>query len=154
MSWNEFNVEVDIIIGEPMGYCMHFDGMLDRMIEARDMFLTSKGLMFPNSLSFKCAALHDEHFYDHKIQFWNSVYGIPMTSMKKWISHQPIIRIIDPALIVSKVTKLLTFNLQTVSYQQIIQIDRVFELELLSSCKANGLSFWFEVTFDQGFEKA
>jgi hypothetical protein len=59
LSWNDFNVEVDIIIGEPMGYCLHFDGMLDRLIEARDLFLTKKGLMFPNSISFKCAAVHD-----------------------------------------------------------------------------------------------
>lgn len=60
MSWNEFNAEVDIIIGEPMGYCMHFDGMLDRIIEARDRFLNKKkGLLFPNILTYKCAIIHD-----------------------------------------------------------------------------------------------
>jgi protein arginine N-methyltransferase 1 len=67
MAWKDFNAEVDIIIGEPMGYCMHFDGMLDRIIEARDLYLNKKGLIFPNFISFKCAIIHDEHFYDHKI---------------------------------------------------------------------------------------
>lgn len=59
LSWKDFNVTVDIIIGEPMGYCLHFDGMLDRIIEARDLFLAKKGLIFPDSLNFKCAVVHD-----------------------------------------------------------------------------------------------
>lgn len=70
-----------------MGYCMHFDGMLDRIIEARDMFLAKKGLIFPNTLIYKCAIIHDEYYQDYKIQFWDDVYGIPMTSMQKWVSH-------------------------------------------------------------------
>ena len=136
-----------------MGYCMHFDGMLDRMIEARDLFLAKRGMIFPNKLSFKCAIVHDEHFYDHKIEFWNDVYGIPMTSMKQWISHEPMIRVVDPNLIVTKVAKILTFDLQEISYEEIIKIDRIFELQLLSSAKANGLTFWFEVQFNLGIEK-
>lgn len=67
--------------------------------------------MFPNSITFKCAAIHDEYFYDHKIEYWNDIYGIPMKSMKKWISHEPTIRIVDPTLIVSRVAKLISFNL-------------------------------------------
>ena len=65
-----------------------------------------------------------------------------MTSMKKWISHEPLIRVVDPSLIVSKVAKLFTFDLQTVSYEEIIKIDRVFETELLGECKANGVVFF------------
>jgi len=42
-----------------MGYCLHFDGLLDRIVEARDLHLTKGGLIFPNTLSFKCALLHD-----------------------------------------------------------------------------------------------
>ena len=81
------------------------------------------------------------------------MYGIPMTSMKKWISHEPLIRVVDPSLIVSKVAKLFAFDLQTVSYEEIIKIDRVFETELLGECKANGVVFWFEAAFEHGVEK-
>jgi hypothetical protein len=73
--------------------------------------------------------------------------------MKQWISHEPIIRVVDQSLIVSNVAKMLTFNLQKVSYEEIIKIDRIFELELLNYYKANGLTFWFEATFDHGIEK-
>lgn len=130
-----------------MGYCMHFDSILDRIIEARDLFLTKKGLLFPNTLTFKCAVVHDEHFYDHKVEYWNEVYGVPMTTMKKWISHEPIIRIVDPTLIVSKVAKVITFDLSKDKYQDIIAIDRAIEIDFLGECKANGISFWFETTF-------
>jgi hypothetical protein len=63
--------------------------------------------------------------------------------MKKWISHEPIIRVVDPTLIVSKVSKIFTFNLQTVSYEEAVKIDRVFELEVLDKSKGNGIVFWF-----------
>jgi protein arginine N-methyltransferase 1 len=116
LCWREFNAEVDIILGEPMGYCLHFDGLLDRIIEARDLFLTKRGIIFPNLLSFKCALVHDEYFSDHKVNYWEDVYGVPMGSMKKWISHEPIIRIVDPSLIVSNAAKLVTFDLNTASY--------------------------------------
>ena len=59
MPFHEFNSEVDIIVAEPMGYCMHFDGMLDRIIEARDLYLVKNGLIFPNLISFKCCLIHD-----------------------------------------------------------------------------------------------
>jgi len=66
-----------------------------------------------------------------------------MTSMKKWISHEPMIRIVDPTLIVSKVAKIMTLDLQTVSYQEIVKIDKVLELEILGQNQANGIVFWF-----------
>jgi protein arginine N-methyltransferase 1 len=68
MSFKDFNAEIDIIIGEPMGFCMHYDGMIDRMIEARDLYLDKKnGLIFPDKLKFKCSLINDEHYYDKKI---------------------------------------------------------------------------------------
>ena len=76
-----------------------------------------------------------------------------MTSMKKWISHEPMIRVVDQSLICSNVAKMLTFDLESVSYEEIIKIDRIFELELLGHSKANGLTFWFEAVFNLGIDK-
>ncbi len=50
-----------------MGYCMYYDGLLDRIIEARDLYLTKNGLIFPDIISFKCCLINDEYFYDHKV---------------------------------------------------------------------------------------
>ena len=43
-----------------MGFCMHYDGLLDRMIEARDLFLDKKtGVIFPEKFKLKCAFIID-----------------------------------------------------------------------------------------------
>jgi hypothetical protein len=71
-----------------MGYVMHYDGMLDRIIEARDLYLDKRsGVMLPDKIRFKAALIKDEYFYDKKIEFWNGVYEVKMATMKKWISH-------------------------------------------------------------------
>lgn len=62
-----FNAEVDIIIAEPMGYCLYYDGLLDRIIELRDLYLVKGGIIFPNNISFKCALISDEYFLDQKV---------------------------------------------------------------------------------------
>ncbi len=51
-----------------MGFCMHYDGLIDRMIEARDLYLDKKnGVILPDKLKLKCALIRDEHFFDKKI---------------------------------------------------------------------------------------
>lgn len=72
-----------------MGYNLIYDGLLDRMIQARDLHVkdVEKCLILPNKVRFKCAFIHDEHFIDKKVDFWDKVYGVPMSSMKNWISH-------------------------------------------------------------------
>ena len=66
-----FNAEVDIIIGEPMGFNFIYDGMVDRMIEARDLYLKQEGIVFPDKLKYKCALIRDEYFLDKKVDFWD-----------------------------------------------------------------------------------
>lgn len=39
--------EVDIIISEWMGFCLLYEGMLDSVLYARDIFLKNGGLLFP-----------------------------------------------------------------------------------------------------------
>lgn len=131
-----------------MGYCLHLDGLADRIIQARDLYLTKNGIIFPNLITFKCGLIHDEHFIDHKLNYWDSVYGIPMKTIKKWVYHQPLIRTVDPAMIVSKATKAFTFDLSKVTYQEVVNIDKIFEIQLLGPCKSNGIVFWFEAFFE------
>lgn len=103
LFFREFSEPIEVIIGEPMGYNIIYDGLLDRMIEARDLYMKdpNKGLIFPSKIRYKCAFIRDEHFIDKKVEFWDKVYGIPMSSMKYWISHEPMVRFVDPSLIVS-----------------------------------------------------
>lgn len=117
--FKDFNQHVDVIIGEPMGYNLIYDGLLDRMIQARDLHVkdVEKCLILPTKVRFKCAFIHDEHFIDKKVDFWDKVYGVPMSSMKNWISHEPMVRLVDPSLIVSETAKFIDFDTKTVSYE-------------------------------------
>jgi hypothetical protein len=58
------------------------------------------------------------------VDYWDDIYGIPMKSMKKWIYHEPLIRTVDPSLIVSKPAKIITFKLEEVTIEEIKKIDR------------------------------
>jgi len=49
-----------------------------------------------------------------------------MKSMKKWIYHEPLIRTVDPSLIVSKPAKIVSFKLEEVTMEEIKKIDRQF----------------------------
>lgn len=47
-----------------------------------------------------------------------------MKSMQKWISHEPIVKIVDPSLIVSEIKKFIEFDLMTVQYEEIDEIQK------------------------------
>ncbi len=64
--------KVDVIIAEPMGANLFYDGMMDKIIQARDMFLNkATGVIIPNKIRYKCALVWDEYQKDEKIQYWN-----------------------------------------------------------------------------------
>jgi len=73
MFWKDFCYDVDIIVGEPMGYNLIYDGLMDRMIEARDLYMKdlNKGLIFPSRIRYKCAFIRDDKFIQKKIRFWD-----------------------------------------------------------------------------------
>lgn len=102
-----------------------------------------KGLIFPNKLRYKCAFIRDECFFIKKMQFWNEVYGVPMLTMKNWISHEPIVRLVDPLLIVSEAVKFIDIDLMNASYEEIDSINKKFVVKTPTECFANGLSIWF-----------
>ncbi len=44
-----------------MGFNLIYDGLLDRMIEARDLYMRDlpKGMILPNIIRYKCAFIRD-----------------------------------------------------------------------------------------------
>ena len=126
-----------------MGYNFIYDGMLDRMIEARDLYLKRGGIIMPDKLKYKCAFIRDDYFLDKKVDFWDEVYGIPMKSMKKWISQEPVVRVVDPTLIISDITKFVEFNLDTTTYEEMDNVRKAFSIYTHLDHKTNGISLWF-----------
>lgn len=75
--------KVDIIISEWMGYGLLFEGMLDSVLRARDLYLKEDGLMVPSHCTMRVAPISDRTWIEDASgeKFWKDVYGFDFSSM-------------------------------------------------------------------------
>lgn len=75
--------KVDIIVSEWMGYGLLFEGMLDSVLRARDLYLAPGGLMVPSHCTLRIAPISDREWISESTgeKFWSDVYGIDMSPM-------------------------------------------------------------------------
>ena len=75
--------KVDIIISEWMGYGLLFEGMLDSVLRARDLYLKEDGLMVPSHCTMRIAPISDRAWIEDASgkKFWRDVYGFDFSSM-------------------------------------------------------------------------
>jgi len=59
--------KVDIIISEWMGYFLLYESMLDTVLYARDKYLATGGLIFPDKATIYMAGIEDGEYKDEKI---------------------------------------------------------------------------------------
>ena len=59
--------QFDIIIAEWMGYFLLYESMLDTVLLARDKYLKSNGLIFPDVATLYLAAIEDNEYKEEKI---------------------------------------------------------------------------------------
>lgn len=75
--------KVDIIISEWMGYGLLFEGMLDSVLRARDMYLKEGGIMVPSHCNIRLAPISDAEWIADSTgeKFWKDVYGFNFSPM-------------------------------------------------------------------------
>lgn len=59
--------KVDIILSEWMGYFLLYESMLDTVLYARDHYLVTGGLIFPDKATIFMAGIEDGDYKDEKI---------------------------------------------------------------------------------------
>ena len=59
--------KVDIILSEWMGYFLLYESMLDTVLYARDHYLATGGLIFPDKATIFMAGIEDGDYKDEKI---------------------------------------------------------------------------------------
>ena len=69
--------KVDIILSEWMGYFLLYESMLDTVLYARDKYLATGGLIFPDKATIYMAGIEDGEYKDEKI-------GCMMTPLLVW----------------------------------------------------------------------
>jgi hypothetical protein len=57
--------------------------------------------VFPNRVSLHIAAIEDKYHRSEKIDFWDSVYGFTMCSMKEEVLIEAVVTYINPEQIIS-----------------------------------------------------
>lgn len=77
------DAKVDVIVSEWMGYGLLFEGMLDSVLRARDLYLKPEGLMVPSHCTLRIAPISDPDWISESTgeKFWSDVHGFDFSSM-------------------------------------------------------------------------
>ncbi|XP_023297668.2 protein arginine N-methyltransferase 1 [Lucilia cuprina] len=137
----------DIIISEWMGYFLLFEGMLDSVIYARDNHLKENGILLPNRCTMSIVGYGNESLFKNHVTFWNDVYGLNMSNMRKEVMHEPLIDIVDAQHILTDANCIADLDLMKVDLNY-SNFKYNFEL---TCCKDGELSS-FVGYFDTFFE--
>ena len=133
-----------------MGYYLLYESMLDTVLYARDRWLISagSGLILPDKASIKLAVLEDKEYRESKIDFWNNVYGLKMTTIRELALREPLVDVCDSKQVISTTSTLFDIDIYTVKAEEL-------DFTANYQCIANqndyvyGIVCWFDVTFSK-----
>jgi len=138
--------KVDIIISEWMGYCLFYESMLDTVLFARDKWLASDGLMFPDKATLYVTAIEDRQYKDDKINWWDDVYGFDMSCIRKVALQEPLVDVVDRNQVVSNACMLKEINIQTVTKED-IPFSSPFTVTMKRNDYVQALVTFFNIEF-------
>lgn len=136
----------DVIISEWMGYFLLFEGMLDSVIYARDKHLKDGGLLMPNRCTMSIVGYGDESLYNKQIQFWDSVYGLDMSVMKKEVLHEPLIEVVNKDNVLTEPNVIADLDLSTVTVNY-SNFSYDFKLKCTKSGRLTSFVGYFDTFF-------
>ncbi|KAK5647448.1 hypothetical protein RI129_002340 [Pyrocoelia pectoralis] len=139
--------KVDIIVSEWMGHFLLHEGMLDSVIRARDKFLRSNGLIFPENATLYCAPCRVPSLNED----WKNVNGVSMVSFSKRLkSHSlssPLILNVKPEDILSEPEILLWVDLREATLED-LNSNKLRQLAVVDkSGRYQGICLWFTCSF-------
>lgn len=138
--------KVDILISEWMGFYLLHEGMLDSVIFARDKFLKSDGLMFPQNATINVAPCSVPSRFD-----WTDVDGVKMTSfgqaMRKQKSQKPEILSVGENDLLHEGTVMAWFDLTEVTLDDLNELNFKEVVVASSAGRYQGVCIWFECEF-------
>lgn len=143
--------KVDIIISEWMGYGLLFEGMLDSVLRARDMYLKPDGILVPSHCNIRLAPISSPSWIAQSTgeQFWEDVYGFdfsPMIPGGLLNTHEiGVFDVPDQALCGSASSHLL--EMKTVSVQDLsfkVPLRMTLDRDIHS---LDAIAIWFDTLF-------
>jgi len=129
-----------------MGYCLFYESMLDTVLYARDKWLKSDGMMFPDRGTLYICAIEDRQYKDEKINWWDDVYGFDMSCVRKVAIMEPLVDVVDPRQIVSNSYLIKEVDLYKVQKTD-LEFCTPFYLQLKRDDFAHALVTYFNIDF-------
>nr|KAG5691818.1 hypothetical protein BaRGS_016630 [Batillaria attramentaria] len=152
----EIPEKVDAIISEWMGYSLLYESMLPSVLRARDKFLRPGGLMFPCKATLFLAPMYDEEYLE-RLDFWREMKDAYKVSMETMIpaahaclSADADIRVVPPEALQAHAAKVCSFDLQTVSPDEVEHVKSPFSFRCFGHTSITGFVTWFTVDFPGG----
>jgi len=140
--------KVDIIISEWMGYCLFYESMLDSVLFARDKWLASDGLMFPDRATLYVTAIEDRQYKDDKINWWDDVYGFDMSCIRSVALQEPLVDVVDRNQVVANSCMLKEIDIQTCTKDD-IPFVAPFSLKIKRNDYVQALVTFFQIEFSK-----
>ena len=82
--------------GRPTVFCIIYPSFSTiAVLFARDKWLASDGLMFPDKATLYVTAIEDRQYKDDKINWWDDVYGFDMSCIRKVALQEPLVDVVD-----------------------------------------------------------
>lgn len=141
--------KVDVIVSEWMGYALFYESMLNSVLFARDKWLTPEGIMLPDRATVYLSAIEDADYKRGKVHWWENVYGFDMSCMKKVVTSEPIVDIVDYNQQVTEEQPIFTIDAKTVKVE-----DLSYEVPFALVCQRKDLVHALVLHFDVEFSKS
>ena len=132
-----------------MGYFLLYEAMLDSVLVARDKFLSSDGLMFPDRACLYLTTIEDERYKEQKIGFWDEVYGADMSCIKEWVLKEPLIDVVESNQINGSSSCILDIDIATVKKEE-LDFSNEYSIKVTRDDKVHAVIAWFDVMFTKG----
>lgn len=141
----------DVIISEWMGTFLICESMIESVLWAKDQLLKEGGLLLPSTCSLFLVPVSVPDWYDEKIQFWDSVYGINMSSLKalakQTFIQKPSDQPLKPVNCLCAEQSVMDIDMHTYTLDQLESNRRDFAFEMTRDAPFHGFGSWFEVHF-------
>lgn len=141
--------KVDIIVSEWMGYFLLYESMLNTVLFARDKWLASDGMMFPDRAKMYLVGIEDADYKEKKLDFWQDVYGIDMSIIRPTVMAEPIVDVVEAQAVVTTECLLYDIDIKKVRPED-LEFAAKYRLTATKTDYLHALVAFFDVEFNHG----
>jgi len=140
--------QVDIVMGEWMGYFLMYESRLGDVLKARDRWLKPGGLMFPDRAKLYVALMEDAQYVDRHFNYYAKVWGFDYSVMRAPAQTEPVVNAFAPSQLLSTTPCVLDLDLRKCSVSDCFDMAAPFQCMCKREGKVHALLSWFEIRFD------